>query len=128
MSASSKRRSHRSKQDSLRPGWMLNCILFCVLLGGIGGCYVWLGAKKKDRADQILSMHREIDQIKKQISERDMQINRLLAPESLRASAVSFGLDLMPIDIGSKGRLVRLPEPVAPNQARQDNPVIAGNR
>ena len=50
MSASSKRRSHRSKQDSLRPGWMLNCILFCVLLGGIGGCYVWLGAKKLDRS------------------------------------------------------------------------------
>lgn len=128
MSVSSKRRSHRSKQDSLRPGWMLNCILFSVLLGGIGGCYVWLGDKKKDRADQILSLHREIGLIEKQIRERDLQINHLLAPESLRASAVRSGLDLKPIDIGPKGRLVRLPEPSAAPQAPQDNPVIAGNR
>lgn len=127
MSASSKRRSRRSPQDSLRPGWLLNCILFCVLLGGIGGCYVWLGAKKKDRADQILSLHREIDLIKKQIRERDMQINSLLAPEALRASAVRTGLDLKPIDIGSKGRLVRLPEPATAHQDPQDNPVLAGN-
>lgn len=106
---------------------MLNCILFCVLLGGIGGCYVWLGAKKKDRADQILSMHREIDLIRKQIQERDMQINRLLAPEALRASALRSGLDLKPIDIGPKGRLVRLPEPAAAPPAPQENPVFAGN-
>ena len=106
---------------------MLNCILFCVLLGGIGGCYVWLGAKKKDRADQILSMHREIDLIRKQIQERDMQINRLLSPEALRASALRSGLDLKPIDIGPKGRLVRLPEPAAATPAPQENPVIAGN-
>ncbi len=107
---------------------MLNCILFCVLLGGIGGCYVWLGAKKKDRADQILNLHREIDLIKKQIRERDMRINSLLAPEALRASAVRTRPDLKPIDIGPKGRLVRLPEPAAAQQTPLDNPVIAGNR
>jgi hypothetical protein len=107
---------------------MLNCILFCVLLGGIGGCYVWLGAKKKDRADQILSVHREIGLIEKQIRERDLQINHLLAPESLRVSAMRSGLNLKPIDIGPRGRLVRLPEPSASPRGPQDNPVFAGNR
>lgn len=107
---------------------MLNCILFCVLLGGIGGCYVWLGAKKKDRADQILSLHREIDLIKKQIKEKEMQMNRRLAPEDLRASAVRAGLELKPIDIGPKGRLIRLPDPVIVHDLPLDNPILAGNR
>lgn len=91
---------------------MLNCILFSVLLAGIGACYVWLDAKKKDRADQILGMHREIDVIKKLIKEKDMHINRRLAPEALQARAVKAGLQLKAIDIGPKGRLYRLPEPV----------------
>ena len=96
MSASAKRRTRRPAQDSLRPGWMLNSILFCVLLASIGACYVWLGAKKKDRADQILGMHREIDEFKKLIKEKEMRISLLLAPEELRARTSRAGLDLKP--------------------------------
>ncbi|MDB6071963.1 MAG: hypothetical protein JWL81_3134 [Verrucomicrobiales bacterium] len=127
MSASSKRRSRRPAQDSLRPGWMVNCILFCVLLAGIGGCYVWLGAKKKDRADQILSMHREIDLLKKQIKEKDMQISRRLAPEDLRVRVEKVGMELKPIDIGPRGKLVRLPDPVLADESEGQVPVLAGN-
>ncbi len=111
MSASPKRRKNRSAQDSLRPGWMINCILFCVLLAGIGACYVWLGAKKKDRADQILGMHREIREIENLTKEKEMQINLQLSPEHLQSRTDKAGLELKPIDIGPKGRLYRLPEP-----------------
>jgi hypothetical protein len=90
---------------------MLNCILFAVLMAGIGSCYVWLGARKKDRADQVLNLHREIETLKKQIKERDLQLSRRLTPEDLRARLERTGLDLKPIDIGPKGRLVRLPDP-----------------
>lgn len=127
MPASSKRRSRRPAQDSLRPGWMVNCILFCVLLAGIGACYVWLGAKKKDRADQILSMHREIDLLKKQIKEKDMQISRRLAPEDLRVRVEKVGMELKPIDIGPRGKLVRLPDPVLSGEPESGAPALAGN-
>ncbi len=128
MSASSSRRSRRPVQDSLRPGWMLNSILFSLLLASIGGCYVWLGARKKDRADQILAMHREIDLTQKQINEKKMQISHLLAPENLRARALRAGLDLKPIDIGPKGRLVRLPDPIVSHEPAAPLPALAGNR
>ena len=90
---------------------MLNTILFCVLLASIGACYVWLGVKKKDRADQILGVHREIDDLKKQIKEKEMQISRRLAPEDLRARTNRAELGLKPIDIGPRGRLFLLPDP-----------------
>jgi len=109
---------------------MLNSILFCFLLASIGACYVWLGVKKKDRADQILGMHREIDEFKKLIKEKDMHISSRLAPEALRARAAAGGLELKPIDIGPRGRLVRLPDPVVVHQdaAPVSSPVLAGNR
>lgn len=127
MSAPAKRRSRRPAQDSLRPGWMLNSILFCVLLAAIGACYVWLGARKKVRADQILSLHREITLIEQQIQENELRITRCLAPEDLRTSAGRAGLQLKPIDIGLKGRLVRLPDPVVANESYPMVPVLAGN-
>jgi hypothetical protein len=121
------RQRRLSHQDSLRPGWVVNCILFCVLLAGIGGCYVWLGAKKKHRADQILSLRREIDLITAQIEEKEMQISQRLAPESLRTRAESAGLDLQPIDIGPKGRFFRLPDPIHVTGHLSEPPALAGN-
>lgn len=113
MSAASKRRKNsRPVQDSLRPGWMLNAVLFCVLLAGIGACYVWLGVKHKGREEQLLEMHREISSIQKRIKEADQHISRRLTPEDLRARSERAGLQLKPIDIGPKGRLYRLPDPM----------------
>jgi hypothetical protein len=90
---------------------MLNSILFCVLLAGIGACYVWLGVKKRNLADQIYGMDREIRELQQLIDEKEGQIHRRLAPEDLQSRAVKAGLELKPIDIGPKGRLYRLPEP-----------------
>ena len=106
---------------------MLNSILFCVLLAGIGACYVWLGTKKKDRADQILTMHREIDEFKKRLKEKDMQISSRLAPEVLRARTARAGLELKPIEIGPRGRLVRLPDPAPARDTISSFPALAGN-
>jgi hypothetical protein len=128
MSTPAKRRkSHIAPQDSLRPGWVVNCILFCVMLACIGGCYVWLGAKKKVRADQILSMHREIGEYTAQIGELDMQISRRLSPENLRARVADAKLDLQPIDNGTKGRLIQLPDPVISREPMPAAPVFAGH-
>lgn len=90
---------------------MLNCILFCVLLAGIGACYVWLGIRKRDLADQIYGMDKEIREIKQLIREKEGQINRRLSPEDLRTRTSEQHSGLKPIDIGPKGRLYRLPEP-----------------
>ena len=106
---------------------MVNCILFCVLLAAIGACYVWLGSRKKDRADQILNLHREISLLEQQIKEKDLLIHRRLAPEELRVKAERAGLGLKPIDIGVKGRLLRLPDPVVDEPVLPSLPVIAGN-
>ena len=129
MPAPAKRRPRRPAQDSLRPGWMMNFLLFCLLLASIGGCYVWLSARKKDRADQILGMHREIDAFKKRIREKEMQISWRLAPEDLRTRAARAGLDLKPIDIGPRGRLVRLPDPQVAGQPTPSRPhsILVGN-
>jgi len=104
---------------------MVNCILFCVLLAAIGACYVWLGSRKKDRADQILNLHREISLLEQQIKEKDLLIHRRLAPEELRVKAERDGMGLKPIDI--KGRLLRLPEPALTEPLTPSLPVIAGN-
>lgn len=106
---------------------MLNSILFCLLLASIGGCYVWLGAKKKDRAEQILGLHREIELIQKQIKEKDQQISWKLSLDDLRVRAARAGLGLKPIDIGPKGRLIRLPEPIVSQEAALNLPALAGN-
>lgn len=129
--APAKRRSRRRTQDSLRPGWMLNSILFCVLLASIGACYVWLVAKKKNLADQILGMHTEIRQFDQLIKEKEMHISSRLAPEGLRIRTSRAGLELKPIDINSRNRLVRLPDPVIaqkPPALSFSSPVLAGNR
>ena len=128
MSASSKRRSRRPAQDSLRPGWMLNSILFCALLASIGACYVWLGAKYRDREVKIAKDLREIKDIEARIEEKNLLISRCLAPEALRARTARAGLELKPIDIGPRGRLVRLPDPVVAGEYLSTSPVLAGNR
>ena len=127
MSPPVKRRIRRPAQDSLRPGWMLNCILFCVLLTAIGACYVWLGSRKKEREAQILTMHREIRQFEDRIKANELVIHRCLAPEELRARTKSAGLELKPIEIGPKGRLVRLPDPAVAEGPPAAIPVFAGN-
>ncbi len=127
MAAPKNRRSpRRPVQDSLRPGWLLNCLLFASLVTAIGACYVWLDARKKEREGQILSMHREIRQFEDQIKENELLMHRRLAPEDLRARAARAGLGLKPIEIGRRGRLVRLPEPTAASEP-EPLPVIAGN-
>ena len=128
VSTSSKRRKGRlASQDSLRPGWVVNCILFCVMLACIGGCYVWLGVRKNNRASQIHLMHREIVEFSAQIEELEMQISRRLSPENLRARVASANLGLQPIDIGTKGRFFRLPEPVISREPASVAPAFAGN-
>lgn len=129
MSTPSKRRSRRRRpQDSLRPGWMLNSILFCALLASIGGCYVWLGAKYRDREVRIAKDLREIKDIEARIGEKNLLISRCLAEEPLRARIARAGLELKPIDFSPRGRLVRLPDPVVAGASLSASPVLAGNR
>ncbi len=126
MSASVKRRSRRAPQDSLRPGWMLNSILFCMLLASIGACYVWLGVKYRDREIQIAKDLREIKDFQNQMEENELRINRSLSPEDLRARTARAGLELKPIEISSRGRFFRLPDPAAA-RINAVSPVLAGN-
>ena len=121
-----RRSPRRPAQDALRPGWLLNCLLFAALVTAIGACYVWLDSRKKEREAQILAMHREIRQYEDQIKENALLMNRRLSPEALRARAARAGLGLKPIEIGPHGRLVRLPEPRATSEL-ESSPVIAGN-
>ncbi len=113
---------------------MMNCVLFCVLLAGIGACYVWLGSKKKDRAEQIVRLHREIDETRSRLREVEMRISHRLTPEALWAGAARFAGDLAPIDIKRKGSLIRMPDPPAgdgtslPSPKLPQEPVLAGNR
>ncbi len=125
MPAPAKRRPRRPAQDSLRPGWMVNFIMFATLMAAIGACYVWLGSRKKDRADQILNLHREITLLEQQIKEKDLLIHRRLAPEELRIKTEHAKLGLKPIEIGIKGRLIRLPEPEAGASPTPGGPVVA---
>jgi hypothetical protein len=110
--APKRRKNNRPVQDSLRPGWMLNAILFCVMMAGIGACYVWLGVKKTNKERQIYELGKDIEGLARRIREADQKISRRLTPEDLRARAESAGLQLKPIDIGSKGRLYHLPDPM----------------
>ena len=106
---------------------MVNCILFCALLAAIGACYVWLGVKKMNRADQIRVVNLEIEDLKKQIKEKDNLIQRRLNPEDLRANALRHGLELKPIEIGPRGHLYKLPEPSASvPEADPETPALAG--
>jgi|GEM_PF-7022431 hypothetical protein len=125
MPASAKRRPRRPAQDSLRPGWMVNFIMFATLMAAIGACYVWLGSRKKDRADQILNLHREITLLEQQIKEKDLLIHRRLAPEELKVKAEHAGLGLKSIDV--KNRLFHLPEPEVGESSKPGLPVVAEN-
>ena len=73
---------------------MLNSILFCALLASIGACYVWLGAKYRDREVKIAKDLREIKDIEARIEEKNLRISGCLAPEALRARTVRAGLEL----------------------------------
>ena len=127
MPAPAKRSPRRPAQDSLRPGWMVNIIMFATLMAAIGACYVWLGSRKKDRADQILNLHREITLLEQQIKEKDLLIHRRLAPEELKIKTEHAGLGLKRIEIGIKGRLIHLPEPEVGESSKPGLPVVAEN-
>jgi len=91
---------------------MMNCIIFAALLTAIGGCYVWLGVKKNERAAQIKTLYREIDDLKKQLATATVDIGRKLDTRALGERVAHADLDLKPIPIGPRGgRLVKLPEP-----------------
>lgn len=107
---------------------MLNSILFCALLASIGGCYVWLGAKYRDREVRIAKDLREIKDIEARIGEKNLLIDRCLGEEPLRARIARAGLELKPIDFSPRGRLVRLPDPVVAEAPPATSPVLAGNR
>lgn len=106
---------------------MLNSILFCALLASIGACYVWLGAKYRDQEVKIARDLREIRDIEARIDEKKMLISRCLAPEALRARADRAGLGLKPIDIGPRGRFVRLPDPMTGLERPFAPQVLAGS-
>lgn len=112
----------RTKPDapeSIRPAWMMNCVIFAALLAAIGGCYVWLGVKKNERAAQINTTKREIDDLKRQLANTSVGIERKLDTRALgERVAAHADLELKPIPIGPRGgRLVKLPEPEIKNDS-----------
>lgn len=90
----------------------MNCVIFAVLLSAIGGCYVWLGVKKNERAAQIRTTYREIEDLKKQIKAVDLHFGKKLDSGPLGERVTHNSIPLKPIPIGRGGKLVRLPEPM----------------
>lgn len=90
----------------------MNCVIFAVLLSAIGGCYVWLGVKKNERAAQIRATYREIEDLKKQIKTAELHLGKKLDPTVLNELVNHHSIPLKSIPIGPRGgKLVRLPEP-----------------
>lgn len=97
---------------------MMNCVIFAVLLSAIGGCYVWLGVKKNERAARIRATQIDIANLNRQIVAATQHLDKKLDRGALEERVAKAGLDLKSIPIGPVGgRLVRLPEPVIQSEA-----------